>query len=542
MTVIIIGAGHNGLAAAFYLAKAGFKPLVLEQRDAVGGGAITGDLHPGFRCPTLAHHTSIWADVVWEMDLPRHGLEFLTPGVEVFAPGLDGPPLIVYDDERRTAEGMRPLSTKDADSYPAYRSAIQQVSTVVASLLTSPAPRIDDPDAGDLWNLLKTGRKFQRLGKRNAYRLLRWTPMPVADLVREWFESELLCASLAAPGLSGTMFGPRSAGSGLVLLLQEANRLLARRSCRVRGGPGALTHAMAAAARAAGAEIRTATRVERIVVTNERVSGVVANGREIPAAAVVSAVDPKTTFLRLMDPVDLTPDFLLKIRNYRSAGTVAKVNLALAALPAFRGPAEATGPAEAGPYLRHGVHHGVRHGAAHAELLSGRIHIGPSIDYLERAFDHAKYGELPAEPWLDVTIPSILDPELAPRGAHVMSIYVHYAPYRLRGQDWREARGDLLKRVMATLERFAPGLGALVVATQVITPLELETDYGFHGGHIFHGELALDQLATMRPLLGYSRYHGPVRGLYLCSAGTHPGGFMTGASGKLAAREIARGA
>ena len=539
MTIIIIGGGHNGLAAAFYLARAGLKPIVLEARDTVGGGASTSELHPGFRCPTLSHHTAIWTPVVRDMDLPRHGLEFLRAEVETFAPGLDGPPVVVYEDTRRTAEAMRAVHAKDAVAYPGYRTAIEQVAAVVASVLASPAPSISNPDARDLWNLFRAGRRFRALGTRNSYRLLRWAPMPVADLAREWFESELLCALLAGPAVSGAMLGPRSAGSGLILLLQEANRLLAGRSSQVLGGPGALTRAMAAAARAAGADIRTATPVERIVVKNERVSGVVANGREMAADAVVSAVDPKTTFLRLMDPVDLMPDFLQKIRNYRAAGTIAKVNLALTALPAFRGPADATGPAgvtgpaEAGRYVR---------GAAQPEMLSGRIHIGPSLDYLERAFDHAKYGEMSADPWLDITIPSVLDPDLAPRGAHVMSIYAHYAPYGLRDRDWGASRDVLLRRVLATLERFAPGVGALVVAAEVITPADLESRYGFHGGHIFHGELTLDQLVTMRPLLGHSRYHGPVPGLYMCGAGTHPGGFMTGASGKLAAREIARGA
>jgi phytoene dehydrogenase-like protein len=536
MSLIIIGAGHNGLAAAFYLAKAGLKPIVLEARDTVGGGAVTSELHPGFLCPTLSHHTSIWTQVVHDMDLPRHGLEFLQPTVETFAPGLDGPPLVVYGDDRRTADAMRRVNEKDADAYPRYRMAIGQIAAVVASVLASPAPGISNPDAGDLWNLFNAGRKFRALGKRNSYRLLRWAPMPVADLTREWFESESLCALLAGPAVSGAMLGPRSAGSGLILLLQEANRRLAGRSSRVRGGPGALTRAMAAAARAAGADIRTATRVDRIVVTNEQVSGVVANGREIPADAVVSAVDPKTTFLRLMDPVDLMPDFLLKIRNYRAAGTVAKVNLALAALPSFRGSADVTGPApgpaKAGPY--------VRDEATQPEMLSGRIHIGPSLDYLERAFDHAKYGEMSTDPWLDVTIPSVLDPDLAPRGAHVMSIYVHYAPYRLRDSDWAASKDVLLRRALSTLERFAPGVGALVVAAEVITPVDMESQYGFHGGHIFHGELTLDQLVTLRPLLGHSRYHGPIPGLYMCSAGTHPGGYMTGGSGKQAAREIVR--
>jgi phytoene dehydrogenase-like protein len=230
---------------------------------------------------------------------------------------------------------------------------------------------------------------------------------------------------------------------------------------------------------------------------------------------VISAADPKTTFLRLVDPVDLTPDFLTKIRNYRSHGTVAKVNLALSGLPKFRG---SQGP----------------------ESLSGRIHVGPELDYLERAFDHAKYGEFSSEPWLDVSIPSILDPQLAPPGAHVMSIYTHFAPYSLRGTTWDAAREPLRDAVMRTLARYAPGIEEQVIAAQVITPAELERDYGFAGGHIFHGELALDQLLTMRPILGYAQYRGPIDGLYLCGAGTHPGGFLTGGSGRNAAREIAR--
>ena len=523
MTVLIIGGGHNGLAAAFYLAKAGLKPLVLEQGRTVGGGALTEEIHPGFHCPTLTHHTSIRADLASDMQLARHGLAWLSPAVEAFAPALDGPPAIVYSDERRTEQALRALHAKDGAAYAAYRSAIQAVSGVLASVLAAPPPDIESPGAGDLWHLLKTGRRFRALGKTNAYRLLRWAPMPVADLVSEWFQSDVLRAMVAAPALSGTMFGPRSAGTGLVLLLQEATRLLAAPSSRVRGGPGALTQAMAAAAREAGAEFQTGTRVERILVKNERAAGVVAGGREIRADAVVSAIDPKTTFLRLVDPMEVSPDFLSKIRNYRAAGTVAKINLALSALPAF------AGPAKAGHYVR-----------SSEELLSGRIHIGPDLDYLERAFDRAKYGEWSEEPWLDVTIPSILDQDLAPRGAHVMSIYAHYAPYHLRHGDWSGSKEMLLKRTLATLERFAPGVERLVVAADVITPAELEAQYGFHGGHIFHGELALDQLVTMRPVLGYARYRTPLRGLFLCSAGTHPAGFMSGASGKMAAREVVK--
>ena len=394
---------------------------------------------------------------------------------------------------------------------------MEQIAGAVGSVLGSPPPDIDDPGPRDLWNVLGVGRSFRGLGTRNGYRLLRWTPMPVADLTREWFESELLCASIAGPAVSGAMMGPRSAGSGLVLLLQEAHRRLAGGSFRARGGPGAMTVGMAIAAHDAGAEIRRGSTVERIIVKDDQVVGVVADGTEIPAAVVVSAVDPKTTFLRLMDAADLTPDFLMKIRNYRARGTLAKVNLALSALPQFR--CVPTGE---------------------TACLSGRIHLGPTLDYIERAFDHAKYGEMSADPWLDVTIPSILDPDLAPPGAHVMSIYVHYTPFTLRHADWPGSKHLLLQRVLATLEQFAPGVSSLLVAAESITPEELESQYGFHGGHIFHGELTLDQLATMRPLLGYGRYQSPVRGLYLCGAGTHPGGLMTGASGKLAAREIVR--
>ena len=514
--VLIVGGGHNGLVAAFYLAKAGLKPLVLERNATVGGGAITGELHTGFRCPTLTHSTGLlWNDIAHDMDLRRHGVEFLPSDVQVFAPDLDGRALILYNDLRRSVDSIRRVSHKDADAYAAYRVSMTRISSVVASVFTSTPPSIDKPTTGELWNLLRTGRRFRALGKKDGYRLLRWGPMAVADLMHEWFETELLSASIAAAGVSGTMLGPWSAGSALVLLLREAHRRLAV-GAQVRGGPGALTKAMAAAAQAAGAEIRTGATVERILVKNDRVAGVaLANGEEITGRAVVSGADPKTTFLKLVDPVDLTPDFITKIRNYRSKGTLAKMNIALSALPHFVG-----SPGQ--------------------EALTGRIHIGPEIDYLERAFDHAKYGEFSSEPWLDVSIPSILDPQLAPSGAHVMSIYVQFAPYVLRGTTWDAARETLKEQVLRALERFAPGIGRLVVAAQVISPTDLEREYGFFGGHIFHGELALDQLLTMRPLLGHAQYRAPIEGLYLCGAGTHPGGFLTGASGRNAAREVAK--
>jgi phytoene dehydrogenase-like protein len=272
---------------------------------------------------------------------------------------------------------------------------------------------------------------------------------------------------------------------------------------------------MAAAARAAGAEIRTGVTVERIVVDSERVTAVVADGHEIKCDTVLSGLDPKTTFLQLVDLAQLTPEFATKMRNYRASGTVAKVNLALASLPAF-------------------------HGLTDPTAAAGRIHIGPDLDYLERAFDCVKYGELSTAPWLDITIPSIVDAGLTPKGAHVASIYTHYSPFALRGSEWHVAKDMLLAHTLDTLETFAPGIRALVVAADVVTPFDLQAQLGLSGGHVFHGELALDQLFTMRPLLGHAGYGSPIRGLHLCGAGTHPGGFMTGTSGKLAARALLR--
>ena len=512
MKVVIIGGGHNGLTAAFYLARAGLKPVVLERRATVGGGAVTGELHPGFTCPTLAHHASIRSDIASDMRLPKHGLEWLRPAVDVFIPVAGTPGVAVYADDARAVDHLRDRDAREADALRRYRASLSALTAVLDPLLASAPPDIDEPDRHDLWNLLNVGRRFRALGKQDAYRLLRWAPMPIADFASEWFDSAPLRAAVCGSGVSGTMLGPRSAGSTLVHLLRETHRRAGGGTLQVRGGPGALTRAVAAAARDAGAEVRTGARVDGINVERGRVVSVTVSDGELPADAVVSAVDPRTTFLSLLDPLVLSPDFLLKMGHYRSAGTVAKVNLALSALPGF--------------------------GAPNAELLSGRIQIGADPDTLERAFDHAKYGEISYEPWLDVTIPSILDPSLVPPGAHVMSVYFHCAPYRLHNGDPASAKDVILSRTLNVLERHAPGISALTVAAQVLTPADLETDYGFAGGHMFHGELALDQLFTMRPLLGHARYGSPVHGLYLCGAGTHPGGFMSGVSGRLAAARV----
>ena len=507
---IVIGAGHNGLIAAFYLAQAGVKPIVLEARPEVGGGAATSEIHPGFRCPTLTHEVLLHQRIVQEMDLGRHGLQLLRPPAHSCSLSSAGA-LVIHSNPEQTRQNLASFSAKDAEAFPAFQSALGRTASVLASMFEYVPPSIAKPGAADLWNLLKTARAFRSLGTRDAHRLLRWGPMPVADLVHEWFEHELLRATVAAPALIGTMLGPRSAGSSLNLLMRDAHRQLAGGvALRVKGGPGLATRALALAAQAAGAEIRTSSPVNSILVRGQAVRGVFA-GRQIleEADIVLSSVDPKNTFLRLIHPSELSLDFTGKIQNYRANGTVAKVNLALASLPDF--------------------------GCA-ADSLTGRIQIGPDLDYVERAFDHAKYGEFSARPWLELTVPSLLDDSLAPSGAHVASIYVHYAPRMLRSTDWDRARDALLESTLAVLEAAVPGFRREIVAAQVITPLDLERDYGLAGGHIFHGELALDQLFTMRPLLGNARYGTPVRGLYLCGGGTHPGGFMTGASGRLAAQ------
>jgi phytoene dehydrogenase-like protein len=515
--IVIIGGGHNGLVTAFYLAKAGFKPLVLERRPQIGGAAITDEFHPGFRCSTLAHSAGpLRADIVRDMQLEKHGLRFITPETCVTALTPEGRALSLYQDENKSAQAIAAFSQKDAAKYPEFQHSLDKISKVIAEALATTPPDIDHPSSGDLWSMLKTGRALRNLGKRDMYRVLRWGPMAVADLVAEYFETELLRAMIAARGIFGTFLGPWSAGSSLQLLIRAAgDSHPAGSAFFVTGGMGALTQAMASAAEAAGVEIRTAAEVIEIRVKDGAAIGVLlTTGEEISADAIISNADPKRTLLKLTDPMHLSPDFAQKLQHYRGNGTVAKVNLALSALPNFTA-------------LKNGD------GAA----LEGRIHIGPEIDYIERAFDESKYGNFSRQPYLEATIPSLTDPTLAPEGKHVMSIYMQYAPYKLKG-DWESQRKALGQTVVQTLSQYAPNLPELILTHQIITPLDLEDVYGLTGGQIFHGDLALDQFFTMRPLLDWARYKTPITNLYLCGSGTHPGAGLTGGSGANAAREI----
>jgi len=515
---IIIGGGHNGLVAACYLAKAGLKTLVLERREIVGGGSVTEEIHPGFRCSTLAHSTGpLVPHISEDLDLRRHGLEFIKPEVRALALAQDGPSLCLFRDPARTVRELEKFSARDANRYLEFERSFARIGAVLAPLMTMTPPSIDKPAASEMWNLGKLGLSFRNLGKQDAYRLLRWGPMAVADLVAEWFETETLRALIAARGIFGAFAGPWSAGTSTGLLWQAALDGNAIGPTEFfKGGMGALTKALADAAASAGVEIRTSAPVVRIETSEDKASKVVLeSGEEISARAVVSNADPRTTLLNLIDPVDLDPSFLSRMQNYRASGVSAKINLALSGVPRFVGVNGEEG-----------------------SRLSGRIHIGPDIDYLERAFDAAKYGDYSPAPYMDITIPSLTDPALAPAGAQVMSIYIQYAPYKLKHGDWNSRRDEFADKVIDVLEAYAPNLKNMIVARQIVTPLDLEQSYGLSGGHIHHGEQSLDQSFTFRPIIGWAQYRTPIKGLYLCGAGTHPGGGITGAPGANAAREI----
>lgn len=517
--LIVIGAGHNGLVAAFYLARAGLRPLVLERRPSVGGAMGTETFAEGARGPALAHAVGpLRASIVRDMRLNARGLEFVDADPAVVAPTTEGTHVALYRDVARTRQMLARVAPRDAERYPAFVDTLGRLARVLQQVLEMTPPEVDQPDRHDLWSLLSAARRFRSLPRADAFRLLRWMPMAAADLVGEYFEHEAVQATIVAPALAGTNLGPWSAGTGALLLLRAAADLQpGGSSLTVKGGPGALAAAMAQAATEAGAEIRTNAPVDRIEAGVNGVGAVrLETGDTIAASAVVSNADPRRTFLRLLDPTLLEPGFVWRVQNYRSRGTTAKINLLLSGLPRF---AALDGD---------------------ESLLRGRVHLGPTIDFLEQAFDASKYGRWPERPWLDVSIPTMADPGLAPSGRHVMSILAHFAPGTLRGTDWPDARPLFYRDVVRTLEEYAPGTSAAILAHDVLAPPDIESRFGMTGGHIHHGEPGLDQLFVMRPVMGWARYRTPVKGLYLCGAGTHPGPGLTGGPGQNAAREIVK--
>jgi phytoene dehydrogenase-like protein len=517
---IITGAGHNGLVTAAYLAKAGRKVLVLERRPMIGGIAATEEIFPGFKYPTCAHLAGSFANkIIAELNLKKHGLEILPLDPLLFAPAVDGGSLLIPPDAASAARQIGLLSRADAEKFPAFCALLKKLSAFLATLYDLPLPDHATPGGINPAALIKIGWKFHRLGKKEMYEFLRILPMSIADLLNEWFDNDLLKASLAAGGLLGSFVGPRQQGTAFTLLhhrLAGAQGAL-RTSGFVRGGMGNLPQAIARAAQQYGAVIRTGAEVARIVTRNNTVTGVIlANGDEITAPIVIANTDVKRTFLKLVEPTYLDPHFLLQVKNIRSRGTVAKVNLALNTLPNFI-------PSSSGEASRR---------------LGGVIHIGPTLDYLERAADDAKYGRVSKEPFLEITIPSVTDPSLAPAGKHVMSVWMQSAPYHLRNGGWNAERDALGDTVVNIIENYAPGFSHSILHRQVLTPLDFEQTFGLTEGHMDHAELALDQIFFMRPIPGWARYSTPIENLYLCGSATHPGGGITGLPGYYAAKEI----
>ena len=519
--VVVIGAGHNSLVTAAYLARGGLRTLVLEQRERVGGAADASELAKGIRVPTLAHTVGrLRPSVQRDLALSRHGLSLVAPEVRVFAPSPDGGAVTLWSNVARTAEGLRARSAHDADAYAAFDRQVRSLGRFLDELGRSTPPDIKSPQLGDAISALRLGRSFKGLGRDGSRTVLRVLPMAVANLVAESFETDAVRAALAWRGVRYGAVGPWSAGTAAMLLGDGAGNDggAAGETVFAKGGPGALAAALASAARAGGAEIRTSAEVTAITSRDGGVTGVVlAGGEEIAARGVVSGADPKRTLLDLVDPVAVGPSLGWRAGNIRTPGVVAKVNLALRKLPTFTA------------------------AGGDASLLRGRIVVAPSIDAMERAFDATKYGRTSDRPILEATIPSLTDPSLvegARAGTHVMSVIAQYAPYALEG-GWtdasREAFGDA---VVAVLESVAPGIDKLVTHRQVLTPVDLERDFGLTGGHPLHAEAGLDQFFLWRPLLGHARYRLGLDRLYLCGSGAHPGGGITGGPGQNAAREI----
>jgi phytoene dehydrogenase-like protein len=518
---VVVGGGHNGLITAAYLGRAGLRTLVLERRDQVGGAADTTELARSVQVPTLAHTVGrLRPSIARELDLKRHGLSLMAPDVRVFAPQPDGRAVTLWADADRTAAALREWSGHDADRYVEFDRLVRSLARFLAELGAITPPDIHAPGLGDALAGLKLGRTFRGLGKHDGRTITRVLPMAVADFVAEAFDSDAVQAAIAWRGVQYCSLGPWSPGSTAVLLMDSAGNDggAAGQTVFARGGPGAVAAALAGACRAAGVEIRTGAAVTRIASRGGGVTGVaLEGGQEIEASIVVSGLDPKRTLVDLVDPVALGPSLGWRASNIRTPGVVAKVNLVLRKLPRF--------PAAGDD----------------AELLQGRILVAPGIDAIERAFDASKYGRISEEPVLEATIPSLIDTSLvegAKAGTHVMSVVFQYAPYSLRDATWDACRDEIADLAINRLETVAPGIGKLVTARQVLTPVDLETEYRLTGGHPLHAEPTLDSFFLWRPLLGHARYRMPLDGLYLCGSGAHPGGGITGAPGQNAAREI----
>jgi phytoene dehydrogenase-like protein len=516
--VIVIGGGHNGLTNAAYLARAGKKVLVLERRHVLGGAAVTEEIIPGFKFSVCSYVVSLLRpEIIRDLDLPRHGLEIL-PLDGTFTPMLNGDYLWRVNDHSKTRREIARHSKVDAEAYEEFGKAMQAMCRFVKPILNMVPPDPTTLNPKDLMKLLFLGRRFQGLPSDDKYNQVQLMTMSAVDFLDQWFETDVLKATMAASGIIGTFLGVRSPGTAYVLLHHYMGEIdgAFRAWGFARGGTGAISNAIAEAAKEAGAEIRTQSPIGKIVVKNGKVSGVVLrNGDEFHAEIVSSSVDPKLTFLKMIESGNLDNEFLDEVRRYKFRGSSGKVNLALDALPNLK--------CLPGP----GAH------------LRGAISISPSVDYMERAYDDAKYGNYSRQPYIDIVIPSLTDPSVAPPGKHVLSCFVQYAPYKLRpGINWDQEREKFGDTVINTLAEHAPNIKDIIIGRQVLTPLDLEREFGLTEGNIFQGELSLEQLFFLRPVPGWAQYRTPIENLYMCGSATHPGGGIMGAPGRLAALEI----
>lgn len=519
--VIVIGGGHNGLVTAAYLARAGRKVLVLERRELLGGCSVTEEIWPGYKVSTAAYLTSLMQErIVSELELERFGYKVDAKDPAFFTAFPDGRHFFMWQSAKKTLDEIAKFSRRDATVYPAYEEEIERLSRVVEWLLLTTPPQFPPAGLGDMLEYVRLAARLRKLGRRDLTALVKIFTQSAADFLDEWFESPELKVTLATDGVIGANGGPRSPGTAYILLHHCMGSVGGKRGLWgfVRGGMGAVSEAIAASAKKHGASIRTNAAVEKIIVRDGRARGVVlAGGEEIEAGIVASNLDPHVTFLRLVEERELDSEFVNAIRRFRIEGTSCKINLALTGLPDFKALPGAPGP---------------QHRAT--------MHICPSIEYVERAWDDAKYGRPSERPLLELTVPTMYDPSLAPPGRHIMGIFLQYAPYTLRDGSWDELREPFTERVLDNIAEYAPNIRSIILQRQTLTPLDLERRFGITGGNIFHGEMSLDQMFVLRPAAGWARYATPLRNLYLCGSGAHPGGGVMGAPGYNAAREILR--
>ncbi|MDX6529419.1 MAG: hypothetical protein QOH41_1709 [Blastocatellia bacterium] len=515
--VIVIGGGHNGLVNAAYLARAGKRVLVLERRHVIGGAAVTEEVFPGFKFSVCSYVVSLLRpEIIRELDLPRHGLEIL-PLDGTFTPMPNGDHLWRVNDHAKTRREIARHSKLDAEAYDEYGKAMIDMAHFVKPIMNMTPPDPASLNPKGLLDLLTMGRRFQKLSADDKYNQVQLMTMSAVDFLDQWFETDVLKATMAASGIIGTFLGVRSPGTAYVLLHHYMGEIdgAFRSWGLARGGTGSISNAIGDAAREFGAEIRTEAPIAKIILKNGQAKGVVLeNGDEIYADVISSSVNPRLTFMKMVGEEHLPTDFVDDIKRYKFRGSSGKVNMALDALPNFK-----CMPG-AGPHLR------------------GAVSISPSVEYMERAYDDAKYGRYSRRPYIDIVIPSLTDPSIAPPGKHVMSCFVQYAPYNLKEGNWDEQREAFGDTVIDTIAEHAPNIRDIVLHRQVLTPLDIERDFGLSEGNIFQGELTLEQLFFLRPVPGWAQYRSPIRNLYMCGSATHPGGGIMGASGRNAAMEI----